>query len=156
MSFCDFVPDDESCQTDNGGDNNGNPNNSNAGGDMDDDMEHGNPMKGNLMYLHVAMYGAIHGALELFRYHEDTHYDNGDVLSTNWWKYTGELHHYSHFGIMSILTVTQILSMVGIAGEINIMAWMYAEMIETILSLLLKVVRIYGFDAYWSVETDTS
>ena len=61
--------------------------------------------------------------LELFVYHEDDEYDDGEVLGTNYWKYFSSLHHYSHFGIMSILTVTQILSMVGIAGEINIMAW---------------------------------
>merc|ERR1712165_4190 len=97
-----------------------------------------NPMMGNLTYLHVALMSAVHGGLELFVYHDDTEYDDGDVLTTNYWKYLAEFHHYSHFGIAAILTVTQILSMVGVAGEINIMAWMYMEMVEMVIALVLK------------------
>merc|ERR1711994_240553 len=93
-----------------------------------------NPMMGNLTYLHVALMSAVHGGLELFVYHDDTEYDDGDVLTTNYWKYLAEFHHYSHFGIAAILTVTQILSMVGVAGEINIMAWMYMEMVEMVMT----------------------
>merc|ERR1719266_1274793 len=89
-----------------------------------------NPMMGNLTYLHVAMGSAIHAALELFVWHEDDYYDDGEVLGTNTREYLGMLSHYSHLGIWSILTITQLLSMFGITGEINLMAWMYAEMLE--------------------------
>lgn len=157
MSFCDFVPEDPSCQTPTDGDNTGPPGGEDKdGGHEGMDDGHSNPMMGNLTYLHVALYGMIHGGLELFRYHDENEYDSGDVMSPNLWKMTGELHHYSHFAIMSILTVTQILSMVGIAGEINIMAWMYAEMIESVLFLLIKVLRIYGFEAAFSKAIDES
>ena len=93
-------------------------------GGMDMGMDHPpkmeeNGMQGNLTYLHVALFGFIHGGLELFRYHDDTEYDNGDFMSTNIWEMAGQLHHYSHFGIMGLLTVTQILSMVGVAGELD-------------------------------------
>merc|ERR1712038_849703 len=54
-----------------------------------------NPMMGNLTYLHVALMSAVHGGLELFVYHDDTEYDDGDVLTTNYWKYLAEFHHYS-------------------------------------------------------------
>lgn len=134
-SFCQFVPEDPSCQTDAGGDNDNVDKSMKMEDDMDDDMM--KPMMGNLTYLHVAMWGVIHGGLELFRYHEDTHYDAGDVMSPNLWKLTGELTHYSHFAISLILTCTQILSMVGIAGEINIMAWMYVHMLEIVLSTIV-------------------
>merc|ERR1712110_163288 len=84
-----------------------------------------NPMMGNLTYLHVAMGSAIHAALELFVWHEDDYYLDGEVLGTNTWEYLGMLSHYSHLGIWSILTITQLLSMFGVLGEINLMAWMY-------------------------------
>lgn len=164
MSFCDFVPNDPSCNvpdpvtpvdpTPDGG-------NENMDGDMDMGMDHPpkmeeNGMQGNLAYLHVALFGFIHGGLELFRYHEETEYDNGDFMSTNIWKYAGELHHYSHFGIMGLLTVTQILSMVGVAGEINIMAWMYMEMLEMVLGLVVKLMRMYVYESAYSTSNDES
>lgn len=151
--FCDFVPDDPSCQVDpepvpdNGGDGG-----HEGHGDHDDyEMEEeSNPMMGNLTYLHVALFSTLHAGAELFLWHEDGEYDAGDVLGTNTWKLLSELHHYSHFGIMSILTITQILSMAGIAGEINIMAWAYAEMIEMILGLVMKLGNMYTYDSAFS------
>ena len=140
--FCDFVPDDPSCapvdpvvpdgDATDGGDMPGGDGHHGEIDDYEDMMEmmgH-NPMMGNLTYLHVAMGSAIHAALELFVWHEDDYYDNGEVLSTNTWEYMGMLSHYSHLGIWSILTITQLLSMFGIIGEINLMAWMYAELLE--------------------------
>merc|ERR1711953_187560 len=95
--FCDFVPDDPSCQPDpvdpvgpiDGGDMGGDGH-GDGHGKVDDweDMEEmmgANPMMGNLTYLHIAMGSAIHAALDLFVWHEDDHYDAGDVLSTNTW-----------------------------------------------------------------------
>ena len=164
MSFCDFVPNDPSCQTPDpepvtptpidGG-------NENMDGGMDMGMDYPpkmeeNGMQGNLTYLHVALFGFIHGGLELFRYHDDTEYDNGDFMSTNIWEMAGQLHHYSHFGIMGLLTVTQILSMVGVAGEINIMAWMYMEMLEMVLGLVVKLMRMYVYESAYSTVNDTS
>ena len=94
--------------------------------------------------------------LSVFRYHNETEYDDGDFMSTNIWKYAGELHHYSHFGIMGLLTVTQILSMVGVAGEINIMAWMYMEMLEMVLGLVVKLMRMYVYESAYSTSNDES
>ena len=159
--FCDFVPDDPSCQPeevvvpegpdggDMGGDGHGD-----GHGKVDDweDMEEmmgANPMMGNLTYLHIAMGSAIHAALDLFVWHDDTHYDAGDVLSTNYWEYTGMLSHYSHLGIFSILTVTQLLSMFGIAGEINIMAWMYMEMLEMVIKMIVQLGWMVSYDLGW-------
>ena len=157
MSFCDFVPDDESCQTTPTG-----PDNNNSGGqgngqgqEMEDDMGM-DAMMGNLTYLHVAMGGMIHMGLELFRYQEDNLYDNGDYASTNLWKMSSQLVDYSCFAISSVLFVTQLLSMLGIAGEINIMAWMYGHAIEMIIGMIVQLVRLYAYDAAWSYSKDTS
>lgn len=163
MSFCDFVPNDPSCQVPDPEPptdpvtpiDGGNENMDDMDMDYPPKMEE-NGMQGNLAYLHVALFGLIHGGLELFRYHDDTEYDNGDFMSTNIWKYAGELHHYSHFGIMGLLTVTQILSMVGVAGEINIMAWMYMEMLEMVLGLVVKLMRMYVYESAYSTVNDSS
>merc|ERR1712154_443841 len=90
------------------------------------------PMMGNLTYLHVAMGSAIT------------------------WEYMGMLHHYSHLAIMSVLTVTQILSMFGILGEINMMAWMYAEMLEMVIGLVLKLGWMYTYDMAYSINSDST
>merc|ERR1712038_6340 len=162
--FCDFVPDDPSCQpdpvdpvgpTDGGEGGHG----GDSHGEIDDyedlmEMKGHNPMMGNLTYLHVAMGSAIHAALELFVWHDEDHYTEGDVLSTNTWEYLGQLNHYSHLGIMSILTVTQLLSMFGILGEINIMAWMYAEMLEMVIGLVLKLGWMYTYEMAYQMSED--
>lgn len=156
--FCDFVPDAPECQTEpeppidetDGGDKQGY-----MAEEKEEMHMEGNPMMGNLTYLHVALASTIHAGLELFVYHEDDEYDDGDVLGTNYWKYLSSLHHYSHFGIMSILTCTQILSMVGIAGEINIMAWMFAEMIEMVIQLIMKLGYMYTYDAAYVIKEDS-
>merc|ERR1712156_440439 len=98
-----------------------------------------NPMMGNLTYLHVALMSAVHGGLELFVYHDDTEYDDGDVLTTNYWKYLAEFHHYSHFGIAAILTVTQIL-----------------EMVEMVIALVLKLGNMYVYELAYSYTQDSS
>ena len=120
------------------------------------EMKGHDPMMGNLTYLHVAMGSMIHAGLELFVWHDENYYDDGDVLSTNTWKYLGELNHYSHFGVFTILTITQLLSMFGILGEINMMAWMYAEMIEMIVGMVLKLGWMYTYEMAYSVTQDST
>jgi len=118
--------------------------------DMDGDMMmEGDPMMGNLTYLHVALFGAIHGGLELFRYHDEDHFAYWDTMAdgtTNLWEYFTEPFHYLHFGFSTILAITQALSMAGIAGEINIMAWMYIEMAEMVLGLIQKLGLMYAYE----------
>ena len=118
---------------------------------------HGDPMMGNLTYLHVALFGMIHGGLELTRYHSSTHFDSWDTMaadSTNLWEYFTEPFHYLHAGFSTILTITQALSMAGIAGEINIMAWMYIEMAEMVLGLIQKLGLMYAYETAFSVSQD--
>ena len=65
-------------------------------------------------------------------------------------------HHYSELVFLGVLTITQLLSMFGIAGEINIMAWMYIEMAEMVLGLLIKLVAFYMIDAGYNLSMDTT
>ena len=63
-------------------------------------------------------------------------------------------YHYSELVFLGVLTITQLLSMFGIAGEINIMAWMYIEMAEMVLGLIIKLVWLYARDAGYSIAMD--
>jgi len=64
-----------------------------------------------------------------FRYRPDAmdYYTYGDQYlgtgTANYWKMANHLRQPASAVIFGILTVTQLLSMAGIAGEINLMAW---------------------------------
>ena len=55
----------------------------------------------------------------------------------------------------SILTITQILSMAGIAADVNIMAWMYLSMVGSVVALLVSIVRMYVYDQAYTASTAT-
>ena len=139
--FCDFAPNDPDCvpvEPDHHDDHHDDHEMHEEGGHGGFDP-HDAPMLGQLMYLNVALFGAISGFLEMFVYHGE-HGDAADVLPyPALLEGLEALHHYTHFGLMTVLTVTQILSMMGIAVEINIMAWMYAEIIEIFTQFIMKV-----------------
>ena len=56
---------------------------------------------------------------------------------------------------MGIATLTQLLSMLGIAAEINVMVWMYGGMIDMVVGLVTSLVAMYAYDAYWTVSQDS-
>jgi len=161
--FCDFVPDDPSCQIE------VDPvdeNPSTGGGKMDgddmhgDDMhgDHGNPMMANMVFLHLALGGAVHSGLKLFRYTTDTWYDWGtanDTL-TNFWELNAQISNYWMFATHTVLFITQALSMAGIAGEVNLMAWMYFNMASMVVGMLMMLFRMYAYDTYYSTTQDDS
>merc|ERR1712226_1777623 len=47
--------------------------------------------------------------------------------ATNWWKLYNQIAQYGTLSIGAILTITQLLSMFGIAAEVNVMLWGYAQ-----------------------------
>ena len=140
--FCDFAPEDPTCASPDPVHQDDHEMHDDH--DMHEEDGHGfdphhSPFMGNLTYLNVALFSAISGALEMFVYHGE-HEDAADVLPMPALLEGLEaLHHYTHFGLMSILTVTQILSMMGIAVEVNLMAWMYAELLEHLVQFILKI-----------------
>ena len=57
---------------------------------------------------------------------------------------------------MGTAFVTQLLSMVGVAGEFNLMVWTYGGMADMVFGLLTGLVAMYAYDAYWSVADDAN
>ena len=57
---------------------------------------------------------------------------------------------------MGIASITQLLSMLGIAAEINLMVWMYGGMVDMVVSLIWGLVYMYAVDAYWTDSEDTA
>ena len=101
--FCDFVPDDPSCQNTDGGDSGlpENPDVPDTGADGESDMSMSDMdmedmttmqkamMPGNLAFLGMAIEHGVMAGLTLFRYRSaSTYYDDGDTIFTtaNWWK----------------------------------------------------------------------
>ena len=55
-----------------------------------------------------------------------------------------------------ILFITQLLSMLGIAGEINMMAWMYINLANMVVGMLMGLAYLYSYNVYWDLVEDTS
>ena len=89
MSFCDFVPDDPSCQQE--------P--TPAPQDEKPAMEDGDKgerdaagSSASAIYLIVGLVNLTAEALRIFRYRSSaTYYDDGNVLGTNYWMYASKL-----------------------------------------------------------------
>merc|ERR1712062_531797 len=89
-------------------------------------------MWGNIGFLMVAISHVAYPALDLFRYQSAaTYWDVSDATfgagATNWWKLYNQIGMYGALSIGSILTITQLLSMFGIAAEVNVMLWGYDQ-----------------------------
>lgn len=87
--FCQFVPNDPSCQTpadDPVDDNMGPSDGEHMDMDHDDKMDDGAIMEAQLVYLSTAFFTAAHAALRTLRYRSsDTYYTAGDSIGTNYW-----------------------------------------------------------------------
>ena len=115
----------------------------------------------------TAMSLTLHASLVQFRYRSsDTYYDagaGGTVWgpglgndSCNYWEYLNMLWNYFTIGWMGIATITQLLSMLGIATEINLMVWMYGSIVNMVVSFISGLVAMYAYDAYWQVAEDST
>ena len=82
--------------------------------------------------------------------------DEGDDQPTNYWKLLNMHWNYFTIGWMGIATITQLLSMLGIAAEINLMVWMYGGIVNMVVSFISGLVAMYAYDAYWSVAEDST
>merc|ERR1712054_669178 len=58
------------------------------------------------------------------------------------------------FTVMSTLTVTQMLSMFGIAVSTNLMAWHYGGMIAGLMSLVAYIISFMGHKAGWDAAKE--
>merc|ERR550532_3310338 len=129
----------------------------------DDKMMSSEAMWGNIGFLMVAISHVAHPALDMFRYTSAaTYWDVSDTTfgasATNWWKLYNQIAQYGTLSIGAILTITQLLSMFGIAAEVNVMLWGYATMlVGPLLGAAVSGIAMWGYDqAYQLCDTDSS
>merc|ERR1712113_172985 len=122
-------------------------------------------MWGNIGFLMVAISHVVHPALDMFRYTAgDTYWDVTDTTfgtvadTTNWWKLYNQIGQYGMLSVGAILTITQLLSMFGVAAEINVMLWGYATMlVGPLLGAVVSGLAMWGYDqAYQLCDADSS
>ena len=100
----------------------------------------------------VAISHTIYPALELFRYRSasdyyDTTAFDGTSDGTNYWKLYNLITMYGMMSIGGILTLTQLLSMFGVAAQINVILWGYAGMlVGPILGAFISGMAMWGYD----------
>ena len=156
--FCDFVPDDPSCQPDPvdpvGPDGPG-PD----GGDMDDDMDKDMGMEmmmANITFLLVPLMVVVQKAAWTFRYSSvydtvgetasDTNYYSMLTMASNYWMIA------SHF----VLHLFQFLSMFAGMAELNMMVWMYVNLANMVVMMLMGLGWMYSYNMYWDIAEDSS
>lgn len=123
-------------------------------GDMEDNMDGDmmkSPLMSNLIYLTVAMNGALWGWLAMTRYTVEDYYVYGNFNGTNLHKLSSMAKSWFSTIVWTVLSITQILSMFGILGEINIMLWVYSMMPMVAMSLIVELVRMYIYDSAYTI-----
>jgi len=86
----------------------------------------------------------------------DSEYDmlTAEEIETPYWRYASALVDWSTFAIMGTLTVTQALSMLGIAAKTNVMLWSYSTMIGGLISLVAMILTWMGSSQAWAVTRE--
>merc|ERR1712060_597203 len=62
-----------------------------------------------------------------------------EEVTTPYWRYASLIMDWTCFTVMSTLTVTQLLSMLGIAASTNLMAWHYGGMVAGLMTLVAYI-----------------
>lgn len=116
-----------------------------------------NVLMANITFLSVALGAAVGSALELFRYRsESTYYDGGKILSSNYWKLADVIALYGALVLGSVAATTQLLSMLGIATEINVMVWMLGfPLVGGLVGLFYSIMMFLAYDGSYSIAADT-
>ena len=164
--FCDFVPDDPQCDTAaadaaaTGDMNNGPPQGGDMmkGGKMDDDMmakRDSDQMEANLTFLFTALGVSLSSGLQLFRYRSnEDFYIGGEYLDFNGWKMANLLQDYSFLVLGGIAFITQLLSMFGIANEINLLVWMWGlGFVGMLVEAVAGFMMFYAYDSAYTLST---
>ena len=101
-------------------------------------------------------------ALNTFRYRGDaqSYYSTGDLSTdgaTNYWKMSTQVRDYSFLVVGTVMTVTQLLSVLGMSAGLNMMVWGYGAIALTISGLISSGIGYYGYDnAYTQTTSNTS
>ena len=158
--FCDFVPDDPSCQPDPVPVDPVGPADGGDGGDMmDDDMDKDmgmDYMMANITFLMVPLMIVVQKAAWTYRYSSVvTDADVGETASdTNYFSYLSMASNYWTMTTHLILVITQLLSMVAGMAEINMMAWMYVNLANMVVMGIMGMAYVYVYNMYWTIAED--
>merc|ERR1712060_767853 len=123
----------------------------------DDKMMSSEAMWGNIGFLMVAISHVAYPALDMFRYTSaETYWDVTDTTfgasATNWWKL------YNQIGMYGAISIGSLLTMFGIAAEVNVMLWGYVTMlVGPLVGAAVSGIAMWGYDqAYQLCDTDSS
>ena len=113
----------------------------------------------NVTMALIAASWAASGAMEAFRYRSaSTYYDAGKVGTdgTNWWKTTDQIRNYSSLAIGGILALTSLASAFGGQTLLNAQAWGILGLVGGLVGLVVDVMRMIGYDSYYSDSQTTA
>lgn len=127
----------------------------------DDDGEE--QMEANVTFLMVAFSGMLQIGLKTFRYHSDEDYYvyGATTSSTNYWEYANMISSYYFLAAFGIAFITQLLSMFGIANEVNLYVWMgllggLGGLVEMVSGLLLWYAYDEAHVMYYEDDSTTA
>ena len=112
--------------------------------DMDED-----PAGGQLAYTMVALVSALSWAGDAFRYRDlfNDDYYNDDVTNGKYWRLGQQIIHFSAIGFWSTVTITQLLTYLGMAAELNMAAWWYGSMITGLAYMIGSIMVWWVYDS---------
>ena len=123
----------------------------------DGKMDSSTLMQAQAAYLLTALTSALNAALQQFHYRNTTtFYAAGDSLSINYWEYIVMTWNYFTIAWMGVATITQLLSMLGTAAEINVIVRLYGGILNMAVSFISGLAAMYAYDAYWQVAEDST
>ena len=128
---------------------------------MDDDMDKDMSMeymKANLAFLMVPLMIVVQKVAWTYRYSSVvTDADVGETASdTNYFSMLSMASNYWTMTTHLILVITQLLSMVAGMAEINMMAWMYVNLANMVVMMLMGLSYIYVYNMYWTIAEDSA
>jgi len=116
---------------------------------------------GHLAFLGVAVSSALHGGLALFKYESaSAYYTAYNTYAGTTYVDSQLLSQWTAFVVGTILSITEILAILGIGTEINMMAWAFGLMAMNIAGSLVFLARAYGmndmYNKYYGDKTGTN
>ena len=119
------------------------------------------PMMGQITYTMIAVSAATVTAFELIRYNPTSasiwgEWATAGLTGTNLTKLSRDIGGYAGLAFWSVASITQILSIFGIAADINMMVWMYGGMVGGLVGLVAHFIAMYAYDQLWVVSEDAA
>ena len=112
------------------------------------------------IFLSVAIMNMTKVGLEIFLFRRpDNYYINGDkgveTNTRNYWKLANQIFLNGAFGIFALATVTQILSLLGIAKELNFYMWEFGVMSGVgLLNTVYNALTFWHYLEAWEVRNN--